>query len=352
MKKIILTQITLLLTLSSLSIVYCKAQDKDSSSVSETVQSFLGLNQPKIGVLAQLEGGLINDGTETDLIGNWRKRTRLYLFTLPTQKFSFYFQGDINNNFSLLDLKLSYNFREYLNIDAGQFKVPFGKEYLIKDANLLFINRALAVENITPGRQQGVQVRGKLLEHRLTYALNLSAGGGNSADDNISLYSGKLSFIPYQSEIMEEKLNVELQGSFAYTNDKNDFYYDDYNSDENLFWEVDCKINYNDNWFEIEYLKVNGLTSLPTSGFHVDFRKKTSDEVEIAARFDWWNYYSYNYIGGGKFIETYPVNRSYHVGLNWYPENEIKMQLNFQHNQTFQYSTVMLFFQYALNAGN
>ncbi|MBI5215178.1 MAG: hypothetical protein HY960_05450 [Ignavibacteriae bacterium] len=317
------------------------------------MQSFLGLNQPKVGVLAQLSGGLFNDGTETRLTGTWRKRTRLFLFTSPTQKFSFFTQLDINRSFDLLDVKLSYNFREYLSFDAGQFKIPFGKEYLNKDANLLFINRSLASENINAGRQQGVQVRGKMLDQQLSYVLNLSAGGGTSnVDDNLSLYSGKISFIPYQRKTIDEKLNIELQGSFAYSNDYNDFNYDDYSFDESIFWEADCKIDYNDNWLEIEYLKVHGLTSLPTSGFHVDVGKKTSDEIEFAARFDWWNYYDSRYLGGGKYIETYPINRSYHVGMNWYLEKEIKMQLNFQHNQTFDYSTVVLLFQYALNAGS
>jgi phosphate-selective porin OprO/OprP len=54
-------------------------------------------------------------------------------------------------------------------VEAGQFKLPFGHEELVGEPNLDFVYRSLATRVLSPGRDPGVMVHGRLLARRLTY---------------------------------------------------------------------------------------------------------------------------------------------------------------------------------------
>jgi hypothetical protein len=79
---------------------------------------------------------------------------------------------------------------------AGQFKTPFGYEQLYADPKLLVIERSLANDRLTPGRQVGAQVSGDLLKKRLGYASGVFNGTGVNAsgnDDDHFLFVERLS---------------------------------------------------------------------------------------------------------------------------------------------------------------
>jgi len=92
----------------------------------------------------------------------------------------------IGNSGQLTDLYLNWNKFEYANIKAGQYKTHFGWEQLVSDAKILTVERSLANDRLTDGRQVGTSVTGAVLERRLSYAVGMFNGSGvnNSFNDN------------------------------------------------------------------------------------------------------------------------------------------------------------------------
>src|SRR5207244_1566930 len=82
--------------------------------------------------------------------------------------------------------------RDYLLIKAGQFKAPFGREFLTVSTDLESIERAL-IENLVPNRQIGAMVssawdmtdlaRGAT-GHRFDYGAGAFNGNGINRDRN------------------------------------------------------------------------------------------------------------------------------------------------------------------------
>ena len=56
-----------------------------------------------------------------------------------------------------------------LRLRAGRFKVPFGQERLTSVSDLDFARRSLASEALTPGRDTGLEVNGRIFGRALTY---------------------------------------------------------------------------------------------------------------------------------------------------------------------------------------
>lgn len=106
-----------------------------------------------------------------------------------------------------------------LNIRAGQFKTPFGYEQLVGDPFLFTIERALANDRLTLGRQVGVQVSGSQWQKRFSYAVGLFNGNGvnNGANDGEDfLYVARLTGIPAQGKIGGREFKWSA-GAGAYT---------------------------------------------------------------------------------------------------------------------------------------
>jgi len=77
----------------------------------------------------------------------------------------------------LLDAHLSLRLSSWLNIKAGQFKIPASYGGLTSSSNLDFIERAMVVQkwsgfnDLVCYRNLGVQISGVLLDHRVGYAI-------------------------------------------------------------------------------------------------------------------------------------------------------------------------------------
>ena len=56
-----------------------------------------------------------------------------------------------------------------LNLEIGQFKLPFGREELTGETNLDFAYRSLAARVLSPGRDPGMMAHGRVLGRRLEY---------------------------------------------------------------------------------------------------------------------------------------------------------------------------------------
>ncbi|TAK51316.1 MAG: hypothetical protein EPO24_16025 [Bacteroidetes bacterium] len=328
--------------------VPCYSQDEDSSSVSDVVTSLFRTEQPKIGLLAQMSGYIIDRGTTLEINGVGNK-FRLFLTGSFARKFTYIIQGDFLEEYHLLDLKFSYIYREYLTIDFGRFKAPFGKEFLIKDENLLFIDRSRVASKVGPNRQDGIQLRGKFFDGHVTYRTGVFGGEGTLfKSQKISLYSGRIT----ASMNTSDDVMLAVGYSTAYSEDPMDVFAagfsSGYSGDTRRFWGTDARIEFGPYWVEGEYLTLSGGSYFLPEGAYIDVGKNFGSTFSVAARLDWFQEQVY-------FLsrpEELRIDRSYLIGLNWYPEPGLKFMLDFQHYPDSRVSVVTLLFSYAVNTGN
>ena len=113
---------------------------KDSASIGAVLQSVFGKEGPNLGFVGQFDAEMKDGHSKTSSTFSTHL-LRFYLYGSFGEKFAYVFQGDMKGGYQQLDLKFSYTLNDHLRIDAGQFKAPFGKEYLINDAKILFVNR-------------------------------------------------------------------------------------------------------------------------------------------------------------------------------------------------------------------
>ena len=131
------------------------------------------------------------------------------------------------NQVEFLDANVSYHACSHGSASVGMDKVPFSRQALASSRNIQFIERALVVSELSPGRDIGIQMEGKLLEGKFLFA-----GGvfnGNEAtfagDDNSRfLWAARVVAFPLGSypsieSDFERKLACSIGGSF-YRNHK------------------------------------------------------------------------------------------------------------------------------------
>jgi len=68
-----------------------------------------------------------------------------------------------------------------LAVDAGRFKLPFGREELKGETNLDFAYRSLAARVLSPGRDVGVMAHGRLFDRRAEYQVGYFARDGENS---------------------------------------------------------------------------------------------------------------------------------------------------------------------------
>lgn len=316
----------------------------DSISFSEAINSFLGLNRPKLGFMSQFATELSDNGVETRTEFTMRN-LRFYFTGKSGDKFSYFFQGNINGKYEFLDLRLTYNISKIFRVDFGRLKTPFGTEFLKNDARLLFITRSMNALLIGPLRQYGVQLNSSLFEKRV----QLTAGifnGSESRPQKISLVVGKINLVPILEKINGSQLELNIGGSSAYTKKKEDLpnyvYIDNYH----LLYGTHARLSYGSYWLEGEYNAASSNNKKTIEGFACDLGRKFGKKWEAAVRFDWIERYSVLYYD----IVNIPVQRKFLIGVNWYPLDNIKIQFDLEKNETTKdINTFYLNFQYAIN---
>lgn len=102
------------------------------------------------------------------------------------------------------DAYITWNRHPAALVRVGQFKTPFGFEQLYGDPRLLTLERSLANDRLTLGRQIGVQVGGDLLDKRLSYAVGAFNGNGtnnNFNDDDRFLVAARGTAVPWRGKL-------------------------------------------------------------------------------------------------------------------------------------------------------
>ncbi|MCX7974687.1 MAG: OprO/OprP family phosphate-selective porin, partial [Candidatus Aminicenantes bacterium] len=87
------------------------------------------------------------------------RRVRLTMNATVLNNLNFRVQLEQTKSPNLVDAYLSYHPKSWVELRAGQFKIPFSYENLKSAAELDLINRSLVVESLCPGRDIGSQGR-------------------------------------------------------------------------------------------------------------------------------------------------------------------------------------------------
>jgi len=124
-------------------------------------------------------------GTVQD-VSEWRvRRAKLYFGGYVYSKdLTYRVQAALENGSSaklLDDAYLNYRFSDALQLQAGQFKIPFTRQELISDAMLQFVDRSNAVDSFKPSYDFGAMVSGKFGKGLLVYNAGIFGGAGQSA---------------------------------------------------------------------------------------------------------------------------------------------------------------------------
>jgi phosphate-selective porin OprO and OprP len=87
---------------------------------------------------------------------------------------------DLSEKSAWKDAYVSARLSKAFSIDAGRFKIPFGREELTGETNLDFAYRSLAARVLSPGRDVGIMAHGRLLNRRAEYQVGYFARDGEN----------------------------------------------------------------------------------------------------------------------------------------------------------------------------
>lgn len=166
--------------------------------------------------LVQVQGDF---GDKGDSRGSANDRFRLRRVRLGAagrflEEFDFKVEGEyVGASTTLTDAFINWNHFTWANVKAGQFKSPFGYEFLAADPKLYTIERTLGTDRLTLNRQIGVQLAGDFFEKQLSYAAGVFNGSGlntTTNDNGKFLYMGRLSGVPWQGKLLGQAAKVSI----------------------------------------------------------------------------------------------------------------------------------------------
>lgn len=97
------------------------------------------------------------------------------------RRLDFEVSRDFGGRAAWKDAFLNLRLKRSLEIEAGRFKIPFGRETLVGRSNLDFIHRSLGASQLAPSRDAGVMAHGRVLKRRLRYQAGFFDGDGDNA---------------------------------------------------------------------------------------------------------------------------------------------------------------------------
>lgn len=103
----------------------------------------------------------------------------------------------------LQDVNINYDLtrgRKQLQIKAGQFKVPFGRQELTSSGSQQFVDRSIVSNEFAKGRDIGLQLWGTPFEGKLDWRVGLFNGNGrtrNANDNDTYQYDARVSWQPF-----------------------------------------------------------------------------------------------------------------------------------------------------------
>lgn len=92
----------------------------------------------------------------------------------------FQIEGDLDADGRWRDVYANWRTFRQVEVMAGRFKIPFGREQLTSIADVDFAYRTLASSTIAPARERGVMVHGRFFHRGLTYQAGVFDGDGDN----------------------------------------------------------------------------------------------------------------------------------------------------------------------------
>jgi len=223
MKKFL--SVLTILFLFTISLVQAQGCMEPTSSTGGV--SVIGYIQPEFKVAFNGENA---DGSSANDMGFYFRRARLGVTGNIPYDFSYYVMAEFSSFQGgpyLLDAFVTYNrFKPWFKISMGQFKKPFGLELGATGCQDLYtINRSKVVNELTsPDRDLGIMISGSTgsakifgleKENILSYTLSVTNGTGKNVYDmdRAKDFIGRLVIAPYEW--------ISLGGSYQYGKQKN-----------------------------------------------------------------------------------------------------------------------------------
>jgi phosphate-selective porin len=91
---------------------------------------------------------------------------------------TYYYEHELTDPQRLLDLRLTFEFHDWLQLRVGQWKIPFNRERVDSSGSQQFVDRSIANQYFTLDRQRGMAVFGRVL-----------AGTPGDSTYNLGLYT-------------------------------------------------------------------------------------------------------------------------------------------------------------------
>lgn len=122
---------------------------------------------------------------------------------------------------ALLNASVSVAPAPEARITVGQFKAPFGEEFLRPLGDITFVERSQASDALVPAWQVGASVSGGFLEERLTYSAGIFNGNGRQLgnDDGRFLYAGRLQYNSVGPVAFYRELVVQVGANVGFSRD-------------------------------------------------------------------------------------------------------------------------------------
>lgn len=166
----------------------------------------------------QVQGAIIENNSGVDDNDGFRiRRAKLATFGNAYEHVKFKLEADFAGTGPKLDDAFIEDDRlSYLTGRLGQFKVPFSLEMLTSDTEIMTIERAEVVNQISPGRDAGISFSGILPDGMIAYSVGIfnghqpnaattyttgsfmDAGKNKTNDDNQMMLAGRVMVKPIE----------------------------------------------------------------------------------------------------------------------------------------------------------
>jgi phosphate-selective porin OprO/OprP len=141
-----------------------------------------------------------------------------------SREFTHDFDGihDLGEKTPWKDVYVNYRVSKALNVQVGRFKLPFGHEELVGETNRDFTYRSLPARVLSPGRDIGAMLHGRVFKKRLEYQFGYFQKDGDNGrtsqtEGGRGAYAGRVLTAPFaqfeNDALAGIKLGVAVENS-------------------------------------------------------------------------------------------------------------------------------------------
>ena len=349
--------ISILIIITLFSFVKANAQGCMEPTSSTGGVSVIGYIQPEFKIAYNGENA---DGSSKNDMGFYFRRARLGVTGNIPYDFSYYVMAEFSsfqNGPYLLDAFVTYNrFKPWFKISMGQFKKPFGLELGSTGCQDLYtVNRSRVVNELTsPDRDLGIMMSGSTgpkkffgleKENVFSYVFSVTNGTGKNVNDTDRAkdFIGRLVISPYDI--------ISIGGSYHFGKQKNP---------DVTVTEMDTRMRYG---FDVTLKKYNfilqseyvfgqdegskliggGCGATPelvqgnfkSNGYYAQLMYNTKWKIMPLVKYETYD----SDMDKEDYDHTAYRSSTMTFGLNYYPNDWVRFQLNYLYNTETSSST-------------